>query len=244
MQSRYIVATISFDRSPDRKRRMMEQIELQVATRETLGKKVRFLRRQGITPVHLFGHNVESLALQCDTAQLQQVLAQAGRTRLVSIQIDKGKEPRSVLIREIQREPQTGELLHIDFYQVKTTEKTRVDVPVVLLGEAPALKLKENMLEQELNSLTVECFPTDIPASIEVDVSSLTEVGQAIRVKDIALGEKVTVLNEPELPLAKIGFRLIKEEVAVEEKEIEAEAAEAAEGAPPPEGKAEEPKKE
>ena len=82
----------------------MEQIELQAATREILGKKVRFLRRQGITPVHLFGHNVKSLALQCDTAQLQQVLAQAGKTRLVSLQLDKGKKPRSIMIREIQKD--------------------------------------------------------------------------------------------------------------------------------------------
>jgi len=222
----------------------MEQIELLTTARETLGKKVRFLRRQGITPVHLFGHDVKSLALQCDTAQLQQVLAQAGRTRLVSLQLDKGKKPRNTLIREIQREPRTGELLHVDFYQVKTTEKTKVEVPIVLVGEAPALKLKEHMLEQELNSLTVECLPTDIPASIEVDVSFLTEVDQAIRVKDIALGEEVAVLNDPELMVVKISFRHIEEEIVEEvvEEELVAEAAEApeaAEAAPPPEGKVE-----
>ena len=56
----------------------MEQIELEVTDRDVLGKKVRFLRRNGITPVHLFGHNVKSLALQCDTAQLQHVLAPNG----------------------------------------------------------------------------------------------------------------------------------------------------------------------
>jgi len=215
----------------------MEQIELLTTARETLGKKVRFLRRQGITPVHLFGHDVKSLALQCDTVQLHRVLAQAGRTRLVSLQLDKGKKPRNVLIREIQREPCTGELLHIDFYQVKTTEKTKVEVPIVLVGEAPALKSKENMLMQELNSLTVECLPTEIPASIEVDVSSLTEVDQAIRVKDIALGEEVAVLNDPELVMVKISFRHIEKEEAVAEEEVEAP-----EAAPPPEGKVEESK--
>ncbi len=224
----------------------MEQIELQVTARETLGKKVRFLRRQGITPVHLFGHDIESLALQCDTAQLQQVLAQAGKTRLVSLQLDKGKKPRSVLIREIQREPLTRELLHVDLYQVRTAEKTRVDVPIVLVGEAPALKSKENMVAQELNSLTVECLPTEIPAGVEVDVSSLTEVGQAIRVKDITLGEGVTVLNDPDLMVVKISFRRIEEvveEVVEEELVAEgAEAAEAPEAAPPPEGELKEPK--
>lgn len=220
----------------------MEQIELQVTARETLGKKVRFLRRQGITPVHLFGHDVESLALQCDTAQLQRVLAQAGKTRLVSLQIDKGGKPRNVLIREIQKEPVTRELLHVDLYQVRTAEKTRVDVPIVLVGESPALKSKENMIAQELNSLTVECLPTDIPAGVEVDVSSLTEVGQAIRVKDIALGEGVTILNDPNLMVVKISFRRIEEVVEeVVEEELVAEAPEAAEA---PKGEAKESKEE
>lgn len=225
----------------------MEQIELQVTTREILGKKVRFLRRQGITPVHLFGHNVKSLALQCDTAQLQRVLAQAGKTRLVSLHLDKGKKPRSVMIREIQRDWRTDGLLHVDLYQVKTTEKTKVEVPIVLVGEAPALKLKENMLAQELNSLTVECLPTEIPASIEVDLSPLTEVDQAIRVKDITLGEEVTVLNDPELLVVKISFRRIEkveEEVVAEEVAEEAAVAEAPEAAPPPEKESEESKQE
>ena len=92
----------------------MEQIELQVATREILGKKVRFLRRQGIIPVHLFGHDVESVALQCDATQLQQGLAQAGKTKIISLILDKAKKPRNVVVREIQRNPQTGEVLHVE----------------------------------------------------------------------------------------------------------------------------------
>ena len=219
----------------------MEQIELEVTDRDVLGKKVRFLRRNGITPVHLFGHDVKSLALQCDTAQLQHVLAQAGQTRIIDLHLEQGKRPRSVMVREIQKNPITGNLLHVDLYQVRTTEKIRVEVPIVLVGEAPALKSRENMLTHDLNSLTIECLPTQMPDSIEVDLSSLTEADQAIRVKDITLGEEVTVLNEPELVLVKISVRRIEveevpEEVAVEE---EVEVPEAAEGAaPPPEGEA------
>ena len=91
----------------------MEQIELQATSREILGRKVRFLRRQGIVPVHLFGHDVESAALQCDTAQLKRALAQAGKTRLISLKLDKAKGPRNVVVREIQRDSLTGELLHV-----------------------------------------------------------------------------------------------------------------------------------
>ncbi len=220
----------------------MEQIELEVATREVLGKKVRFLRRQGITPVHLFGHGIESEALQCDTTQLQQVLAQAGRTKLVDLKLDKAKKPRKIVIREIQKNPQTGELLHVDFYQVRMAEKIKVEVPIVLVREAPALKLKENMLVQDLTSLTIECLPDEIPASVELDLSSLTEVEQLIRVKEIILSEGVTVLSDPEHTVVKISSRPVEkvEEVVeeeVEEEAVEGEAAEAPEGAPEEESK-------
>ena len=198
----------------------MEQTELLATTREILGKKTRFLRRQGITPAHLFGHNVESVALQCDTAQLKRVLAQAGQTRLISLKLDKAKKPRNVVVREIQREPRTGELLHVDFYQVSMAEKIRVEVPIVLVGEAPALKLKENFLMHELNSLSVECLPDEIPNSVELDLASLTEAEQAIHVRDITLDEGITVLNNPEQLIAKIGTRHV--EKLVEEEKVEA----------------------
>ncbi len=202
----------------------MEHMELSATTREILGGKVRFLRRQGITPVHLFGHNVESVALQCDTAQLKRVLAQTGQTRLISLKLDKARKPRNVVVREVQRESCTGELLHVDFYQVSMAEKIRMDVPIVPVGEAPALKSKENFLAQELNSLTVECLPEEIPNSIELDMSSLTEAGQTIHVNDIALGEGITVLNNPEQLVVKIGTKHVEELVEAEEEEVEAPA--------------------
>jgi len=215
----------------------MEQIELQTATREILGKKVRFLRCQGVIPVHLFGHGVESVALQCDAAQLQQVMAQAGKTKIISLKLDKAKKPRNVMVREIQRNPLTGELLHVDFYQVRMEEKIQVEVPIVLVGEAPALKSKENMLAQELYSLTIECLPGQIPASIELDLSLLTEAEQAIQVRDITLGEEVTVLSDPEHMVVKISPRPVEK---VEEV-VEEAVAEAPERVPLPE---EEPKEE
>ena len=214
----------------------MKQIELRATSREILGKKVRFLRHQGIIPLHLFGHNVESIALQCDEAQLKRVLAQAGKTRLISLKLDKGKKPRNVVVREVQRDMRTDGLLHVDLYQIKMTEKIRVEVPVVVVGEAPALKSKENMLLQELNSLTVECLPNEIPASVRVDLSSLTERDQAIRVENVILGKEVAILNDPELVVVKIGSRPKEEVEEVVAEAIEAEeVAEALEETPPPE---------
>ncbi len=219
----------------------MDQIELEVSSRGVLGKKVKLLRQKGITPVHLFGHGIESLTLQCNASGLRRVLAKAGHTRLVNLKIDNGKESRAVVVRDIQREPRTGETLHVDFYEVRMAEQIKIDVPIVFIGEAPALRLKENIMTRELNILTVECLPAYIPASVEVDVSSLTEADQVIRVKDIVLGEGVIAVNEPELTVVRISKRRIEKEVEVVKAEevVEAagEAEEAAEAPAAPEGK-------
>jgi large subunit ribosomal protein L25 len=209
-------------------------MELSANIREILGKKVRFLRRQGITPVHLFGRNIEPLPLQCDTAELKNVLAQAGMTQIVSLKIDNTKMPTNVMVREVQIEPRTDELLHVDFYQIRMEEKIRVEVPIVTVGEAPALRFKENFLAHELNNLTIECLPDEIPSRVEVDLSDLTETEQAIHVGDISLGDGITIIDNPEQLVVKISAGFVEKEVEEEEVEAELEG-EVPEGAAPPE---------
>jgi large subunit ribosomal protein L25 len=226
----------SYNRGISEKERQMDQIELRATTREVLGKKVKSLRHQGITPMHLFGHGIESVALQCDTTQLKQVLTEAGKTRLIGLKIDKARKTRNTVVREIQRNARTGELLHVDFYQVRMAEKIKVEVPIVLVGEAPALKTKGNMLMQELSSLSIECLPDEIPPSVELDLSPLAEAEQAIHVKDVVLDEGVTIFDDPEHIVVKISVPRIEkvEEVVVEEAVAE-EVAEAPEEAQPSE---------
>jgi len=205
----------------------MEKLKLQASKREVLGKKTRFLRRQGVTPAHLFGHGLDSLALQCDTPTLQRTIARAGMTRIIALDVEGDKNPRSVFIREIQKEPRSGALLHVDFYQVKMTEKIKFDVPIVLTGEAPAMKEKGRTISHSLTSLSVECLPDDLPPQIEVDLSLLEEVEQAIFVRDIVLGPGVTVLDEADQMVVKVSE--VREEVeevveaVVAEEELEAE---------------------
>lgn len=198
----------------------MEVIELVAGSREILGKKVKQLRRQGITPVHLFGHRVQSMALQVPTNQLLSAINSAGKTRLIDLKVNKERRPRKVLVREVQTSPYKRELLHVDFYQISVEEKLTVEVPIVMVGEAPALKQKENILVRELDKIAVECLPTQIPTSIELDLSGLEEAEQAIRVNDIALGEGVKVLVDPELVVVKITAKRVErivEEVVAEE---------------------------
>ena len=216
----------------------MDDLKLQAYHRDVQGKKTRFLRRQGITPTHLYGHDLKSLTLQCDTEQLQHLIALAGQTRLISLEVD-GKQPRSVFIREIQRDEITRQLLHVDFYQVKKGEKIAVDVPIVLSGEAPAMKEKGRMLVHGITRLSIECLPDSVPPQIEVDLSPLEELEQAIHVKDIVLDPDITVHVDPEQLVVKVSEAVVKEVVeevvaeVEEEVEVEAEAEAPAEGEAP-----------
>ena len=197
----------------------MEGPTLAASNRDVLGKKTRFLRRQGITPTHLFGHGLDSLTLQCDTAKLQRIIAHAGTTRLIALEIEGDKQPRSVFIREIQRHACSGELLHVDFYQIRRKEKIRVDVPILLFGEAPALKEKGRTLTHTLTSLSIESLPDKLPPQIEVDLSQLEEVGQAIHVRDIALSPDITVITDLDQMVVKVSEVRVEvvEEVPAEE---------------------------
>ena len=215
----------------------MEELTLTAEGRSVLGKRNRFLRRQGITPAHVFGHSIESQALQCDSTELKRIIAHAGETRLISLMIKGEKQPRNVFIREIQRDAFGKQLFHVDFYQVKMGEKIAVDVPIVLVGEAPAMKGKGRMLSYGITELSIECLPDKVPPQIEVDISILEEVEQAVHVRDIILDPDITVNADPEQLVVKVSeVMVVEEEEAVVAEE---EAEEAAEGEAEP--KAEEP---
>ena len=211
----------------------MEQIELSAATRDILGKKVRFLRRQGLTPANLYGRNVKSTSLQVDTTQLKHTLAKAGKSSLVALKVDSAKRPKMVIIRDIQREPLTGGLLHVDLYQVKMEERIKIEVSLLFVGEAPAIRDRGGILVQNMNSVEVECLPANMPHNIEVDLSVLKELDQAVHVKDLSVDEGVTILTDPEQSIVQIARSKVEVEIAAElmaaEAEAEEEMAEAAE---------------
>ena len=203
----------------------MDSLTLSASERDILGKKTRFLRRQGITPTHLFGHNLKSLSLQCDTAELQRIITRAQATRLINLEIEGEKQPRSIIIREIQRAEPGGQLLHVDFYQVRKTEKITIDVPIVLVGEAPALKEKGRLLTLGVTSLSIECLPAKLPSRIEVDLSSLEGLEQTIRIRDLIISPGITVITDPDQLVVKVSQAVVERV-----EEVVAKAEERAEG--------------
>jgi large subunit ribosomal protein L25 len=194
----------------------MKRLELEVSKRDITGKKVRFLRRQGIVPANVYGHGIDSTAINVDTKSLKHLLTRVGSTDLISLKIDDAKNPLRVLVREVQRDPLNDDLLHVDFYQVRMDEKIKADVPLVFVGEAPVLKkVKNSSVLHLIDSLHIEALPDDLPHSLEVDVSGLEELDSAIHVKDIHLDDKVTLLSDPEQMAVKV-IEARKEEIPVE----------------------------
>jgi large subunit ribosomal protein L25 len=222
----------------------MEELKIKATKRDVLGKRTRFLRRQGITPTHLFGHSLESIALQCDTKELKKIVARAGTTRIISLDVEGENEAKNVFLREIQQDAITRELLHVDFYQVRKGEKMTMDVPIVLVGEAPAMKVKGRIISRGTTVLSLECLPEKVPPQIEVDISGLMELDQSIYVKDIHLDPDIIVNDDPELLVVKVSEVVIKIEEEKPVVEVGAEGEAVAEGEEAAEGAAEKPEAE
>ena len=204
-----------------------QRTELKVTPREVLGKKVRALRREGLTPANIYGPKVESTAVQVPTEELRQVLKTAGRNDIVYLRLD-GDEPRPTFVREIQQNPVTDAILHVDFFQISLRDKVRADVPIHLVGLSPAVDTFGGILMHGLDHVTVEALPTEVPSFLELDVSPLVEINQALHVSNLELPEDVTLLTDPEQVVAKVAPPAVEPEPEVEEEEeaVEGEAAE------------------
>jgi large subunit ribosomal protein L25 len=215
----------------------MERIEIEAEKRDVIGRKVRALRRTGVTPANLYGHGIESVPLQVESKKLELMLAHMSMTDLIHLRIAGTKALKNVMVREIQKNPTSDDILHVDFYQVKMSEKIKADVPLVFIGEAPALKRKNVSLIHLLDTLHIEALPDHLPHNIEVDISSLEEPDQAIYVKDIQLSNDITLISDPEQMVVRA--EEARRAIEVEAVEEGAEAAPEAETAPTEEAKGE-----
>lgn len=203
----------------------MNQIELQVSSRRLLGKRVRHLRKQGVLPANIFGHGVGSRSVQVESAAFRTALGKAGTNTLVALTVD-GETPVMALIRGVQRNPINSQLLHADFYEVSMTEKIRLSVPLAFMGEAPGVTTLGGILLRNLERVEIECLPGDLVHSIPVDVSVLAEIGSALYIKDLKVGEAVAIHADPEelvvkvVPPAKEEVEAVVEEAAPAEVDL------------------------
>jgi large subunit ribosomal protein L25 len=197
---------------------MANQIDLSAERRTITGKKVSQLRRVGVIPAVVYGHSIDSTNIQVDERTLNQTLLRAGMNRLVNIQM--GGEAVVTLVRAIQREPISQKVTHVDFQAVAMDEPITTSVPILLEGEAPALKLGGTLL-QALDALEIRALPADLISSVTADVSGLVDFDAAVHVRDIQVSNRVEVLNGPDELVAKVTPPVAEEEEeeAVEEEE-------------------------
>jgi len=204
----------------------MEKAVLKASPRQVIGKQVRALRRSGLMPAVIYGHNVEPMTISLDAHDASKVLSRLTASSLIIIDLE-GKEYPS-LVRERQRNPIKGNLIHVDFQAVSLTEKIRANVGIILTGLSPAVKDFSAVLITGIGELEVECFPQDLPERVAMDLSGLIKIGDGLHVRDVVLSDKVTILSEPDgmIVLATAPAKEEVEEVVTPEEVVVEEGAE------------------
>lgn len=175
-----------------------------VALRTVVGKRVRQLRRDGVLPGNIFGRGLPSVPVQMETREALQMLRTHGVSNLFTVQVEGEAEPRSVIVRDLGRDPVSRDVLHIDFYQVDLNRPIQVSVPVTLVGDAPGVTREGGILVTGIDAVVVEALPANLPASIDVSVEGLTEFDAVLTVADLEFSAEVTCLSDGELVLARI----------------------------------------
>jgi large subunit ribosomal protein L25 len=173
----------------------MEEVVLQAKNRTVIGKQVRALRRAGRLPAVVYGRGFEPVSITLDYKEASTFLPGISTSHLVTVDVE-GKKYMA-LVREKQREPVSGAIIHVDFQRVSMTEKLRVMVRIALEGESPVVKFNTGVLVHALEEVEVECLPGDLIDRILVNVSGLAQVGDVIHVSDLAIPARVDVLTDP-----------------------------------------------
>jgi large subunit ribosomal protein L25 len=199
---------------------MAETIVLEATKRDVLGKQVKHLRGEGWIPGVLYGSTFESIPLQVEWIKLRQVLREAGGSHLIQIKV--GGENHNALVREVQRDPIRGDVLHVDFYRVRMDVLVRTESRVTLVGSDAAIIKNGGLVVLEMNTVLVECMPGDLPAQIEIDQSRLTEIGASLLVRDLPALKGVRYVASDD-DVVVYAIRAVQAE---EEEEVPVETAE------------------
>lgn len=201
-------------------------MDLQVQKREVFGKKVDRLRGAGFLPAELYGSGKENIHISVPLKDFLKVYREAGENMVVNLVLDGEKRP--VLIYDLQRDPVSDEIIHVDFYQVRMDEKIKAAVPLVFIGESPAVKEKGGILTKAMHEVEVEALPAEIPHEFEVDLSLLDDLDKSIYVKDLRVPAGVRVMVDPETVIATVKA-FVEEVIPAEAPTVEAVKVEAEE---------------
>jgi len=192
-------------------------LSLNAELRNIIGKQVEGLRKQGLIPAVIYGKDVQSQNLTVEYLPFGRLYREGGESTLIDLKIGE-RAPVKVLVQDVQIDPVTGKFVHVDFRQVKMTEKIKAEALLKFIGEAPAVKELGGTLIKNLDKIEIECLPQDLVHEIKVDVISLRTFEDAIHVKDLKIPDGVEVLVDLDATVATVEAPLTEEEF----KELEA----------------------
>ncbi len=193
-------------------------IELTVQKREVFGKKVKALYREGRIVGNIFGRGKESIAIDGDYETIRKIAMEAGKNHPIELKVEGG-DNHLVLIQDIDIDPAKGRIRHIEFHEVNRNEKVQAEVPVELIGTAPAV-LVGNIIITLNDTVVVESNPTNLPDHLEADAELLKEPDDIIQLSDIKVPANVELVTELDTPLFKVEVpRSQIEETSEEETE-------------------------
>ena len=199
-------------------------MELKAEKREILGKKVENLRQQGMLPAVVFGKELGSISITLDQKEFEKVYEEVGESALVDV-IVSDEKPVKVLIKEVDLNPVSDEIIHANLHAVSLTEKATATIPIEIVSESPIVKSGEGMLLTLLDEVEVEALPQDLPPEIKLDISGLTEIDQSLAVKDLPVDrKKVEIKQDAEDLVVKVEHAEMAEEEE-EEEEVSIEEA-------------------
>ncbi len=212
----------------------MEKIELKVTVRKTVGDgAARELRREGMIPAILYGPKAEPVMLSVMTKELETILVTSNIGQvLLNLLIQNGKQQsRTAMIKELQTQPISGNLLHVDFYEVAMDQKIKISIPVVTTGQAAGVE-EGGVLQLVRHEVEIFCFPNNIPESLEVDVTDMN-IGDSKHIDAVSIDESFELVDESNFTLVTVlspKAEEVEEEVVEEGEEGEETEAETAEG--------------
>jgi len=178
------------------------KLSLNVTTRTVFGKKLNKLRKEGKVPGNIFGQDIKSQSVTAPLKEFSKVYKVAQETGVVYLDLEKKELP--VLIKNIQRHPVTDMILHIDFRKIDLKQKIQTEVPIKVVGQSEAVSTKGGVLLTQSEALMIEALPTEIPHQIEIDISSLKELGQEFKVSNLPKSDKYEVKENPDKVIVSV----------------------------------------
>ncbi len=173
-------------------------LTLNAKTRTQQGRQTRELRQEGLIPAVLYGPGIENKNLAVDAKEFINLFRQAGKSSLIALKVDGEGKEFMVLINDMNIDPVTDKTIHLDLYQPNLKKEIEADVPLIFIGESPAVKDLGGTLVKNFDEITVKALPADLPREINVDISCLKTFESVIAVKDLAISDKIELLKNPD----------------------------------------------